>query len=293
MPCSYVLVTPARNEEDYIEGVIGSVISQSVPPLKWVIVSDGSTDRTDEIVRAYARSRDFIELLRMPEHRGRNFAAKVECFDAGRALLAGIDYDIIGNLDADVSFGPDYFEYLLARFAENPRLGVAGTAFVENGGRYDYRYTNIEHVSGQCQLFRRKCFEDIGGYIPLKGGGIDWVAVTTARMRGWETRTFTEKTFHHHRAMGSGASKGFLVHFKQGQKDYSCGNHPLWELFRAAYQAAGKPYILRGLFILSGYLWASLRVSKRPIPADLTQFIRGEQLKRLRRKFSSLSGRVS
>lgn len=293
MQYSYVLVTPARNEQAYIEGVIRSVISQSILPLKWIIVSDGSTDRTDEIVRSHAKTRDFIEFIRMDEHRERNFAAKVECFESGRKLLEGLDYDIIGNLDADITFGPDYFEYLLARFVENPRLGVAGTPFLENGGQYDYRFTNIEHVSGQCQLFRRKCFDDIGGYKPIRGGGIDWVAVTTARMLGWQTRTFTGKAFFHHRAMGTGNWSGLRVHFKQGQKDYSCGNHPLWEVFRAAYQSAGKPYLLRGLLILSGYAWCWVRSAKRPIPADLAQFIRAEQLRRLRLKFCSLAGRVS
>ncbi len=292
MQYSYVLVTPARNEEEYIEGVIGSVASQSILPLKWIIVSDCSSDRTDAIVRSHAKTMDFIELVRMPERRERNFAAKVECFDAGRKLLVGLDYDIIANLDADITFGPDYFEYLLARFAENSRLGVAGTPFVENGGQYDYRFTNIEHVSGQCQLFRRQCFEDIGGYRPIKGGGIDWVAVTTARMKGWETRTFTGRTFFHHRAMGTGNRSGLRVHFKQGQKDYSCGNHPLWEVFRAAYQSSGRPYILRGLLILSGYAWSSVRISKRPIQADLVRFIRVEQLRRLKQKFFSLTGRV-
>lgn len=293
MRYSYVLVTPARNEEAYIEGVIGSVRSQSIPPLRWIIVSDGSTDRTDEIARSYVKTCDYIELIRMDEHRERNFAAKVECFESGRRLLRGLDYDIIGNLDADITFGPDYFEYLLARFAENPRLGVAGTPFVENGAHYDYRFTNIEHVSGACQLFRRQCFQDIGGYAPIKGGGIDWVAVTTARMLGWQTRTFTEKVCFHHRKIGTGNSGELSVRFKQGQKDYILGNHPLWEIFRALYQATGKPYLAGGLLILSGYVWSWLRGAKRPIPAELAQFIRAEQLRRLGQKFSSLAGKIS
>lgn len=284
MRYSYVLITPAKNEQDYIEAVIGSVVSQSLAPRKWIIVSDGSTDRTDKIVRAHAKGRDFIQFIRLDENRERNFAAKVEAFDAGLRLLAGIDYDIIGNLDADITFPPDYFEYLLARFEQNPRLGVAGTAFIEEGGRYDYRFTNIEHVSGQCQLFRRRCFEQIGGYKPIKEGGIDWVAVTTARMFGWQTRTFTGKTFRHHRTMGAGNWSGLRLHFKQGQKDYSCGNHPLWELFRAFYQSLGKPYVLRGLLIISGYVWSSVRIDKRPIPVDLMRFIRAEQLRRLKAK---------
>ena len=116
---------------------------------------------------------------------------------------------------------------------DNPKLGVAGTPFVEDGKHYDYRFTNIEHVSGACQLFRRKCFEEIGGYIPIKGGGIDWMAVTTARMKGWKTRTFTEKTCLHHRKIGTGDSNTLIAAgSSMGRKDYFLGDHPLWEIFR-------------------------------------------------------------
>ncbi len=293
MSLNYVLVTPARNEEEFIEGAIRSVISQSVLPKKWVIVSDGSTDRTDEIARGYAKAYDFIDFTRMPEHRDRHFAAKVSCFNAGYKLLSGVPCDVVGNLDADITFEPDYFEFLLARFAENPELGVGGTPFVEDGGQYDYRFTNIDHVSGACQLFRRECFEDIGGYKPIRGGGIDWVAVTTARMLGWQTRTFVEKVCFHHRKIGSGTSSALLTHFKQGQKDYNFGSHPLWQLFRASYQLARKPYGIRGLLMLSGYVWSSVRGVERPISADLIRFIRSEQLRRLRQKFSPINARTS
>ena len=108
------------------------------------------------------------------------------------------------------------------------------------------------------------------------------MAVTTARMRGWETRTFTGETFFHHRAMGTGNRGGLLVHFKQGQKDYSCGNHPVWEVFRAVYQFTGRPYLFRGLLILSGYAWCSVNGAKRSIAGELVEFIRAEQKKRLR-----------
>ena len=123
----------------------------------------------------------------------------------------------------------------------------AGTPFVEGGAHYDYRFTNIEHVSGACQLFRRQCFEDIGGYVPIKGGGIDWVAVTTARMKGWQTRTFTEKSCRHHRPMGTAhraASLGAI--FRHGQKDYYLGGHPAWQLFRSVYQLTRPPYVVGG-----------------------------------------------
>lgn len=280
---TYALITPARNEEEHIEKTIMSVISQSVLPGKWIIVSDGSTDGTDDIVKKYARDHTWIDVVRMPEIRERSFAAKVDCFNAGYERLKRQDYDIIGNLDADVSFGNDFFEYLVTKFDHDPALGVAGAAFREgNGIAYDYSYTNIEHVSGQCQLFRKQCFEEIGGYRPIRFGGIDWTAVTTARMKGWRTRTFTGRVFVHHRAMGTGQSGMLGACFRQGIKDYYLGNHPLWQVFRSAYQMVKRPYVIKGLFILSGYSCALVSREKRPIPEDLVRFTRNEQMSRLK-----------
>ena len=176
---SYVLITPARNEAQFIELTIKSVVAQTARPLKWVIVSDGSTDGTDEIVRRYMLHHPWIELARMPERRERHFAGKVNAFNAGYAKVAGLDYNVIGNLDADVEFDSDYFDFLLRKFVENPRLGVAGTPFREGSFQYDYRFTSIEHVSGQIQIFWRECFEEIGGYVPRRIGGIDHIAVIT------------------------------------------------------------------------------------------------------------------
>ncbi len=280
---SYVLITPARNEEASIGRTIQSVISQTVLPEKWVIVSDGSTDRTDEIVNGYLRGNPWIEFARMPEHRDRHFAAKVQCFDAGYERVRGIAFDIIGNLDADITFDEGYLESLISKFAEDSRLGVAGTPFVEDGKHYDYRFTNIEHVSGACQLFRRECFEQVGGYEPIRGGGIDWVAVTTARMKGWKTRTFTDKTCLHHRKMGTGNVSPLRTWFRQGCKDYTLGNHLLWEVFRTLYQMARKPYMIGGLFLLSGYVLFALKGEKRPISKELMRFVQSEQKERLRK----------
>lgn len=278
----YVLITPARNEEANIEKTLNSVISQTSLPIKWVIVSDGSTDRTDEIVRDYLSGNLWIELIRMPEHRDRQFAAKVNCFNAGYERVKGIEFDIVGNLDADLSFGPDLFEFLIKKFENSPDLGVSGPPFVEENLCYNYKITNIEHVSGACQLFRRNCFEDIGGYVPIKGGGIDWTAVTTARMRGWKTRTFTEKVVWHHRKIGTGNNNKLTAWFKHGEKDYFLGGHPLWQVFRSFYQMTSSPYIISGLFLLAGYSWAFLRRVERPISPELIRFIRAEQITRLK-----------
>lgn len=282
----YILITPARNEEYLIEATIKSVISQTVLPTKWVIVSDGSTDRTDDIVKSYATNYNWIELIRMPEHRDRNFAAKVQCFNAGHEQVKNIPHDIIGNLDADITFKSDYFEFLLSKFAEDHKLGCAGTPFIEEGKHYDYRFTNIEHVSGACQLFRRECFEDIGGYVPLKGGGIDSVAVDTARMKGWKTRTFPEVICEHHRKMGAGNATSLMIWYGQGRKDYMFGNHPFWEIFRTIYQMTKKPLIIGGALLFLGYFWSTVNGTEKPISKELERFIRGEQMTRLKTRLS-------
>jgi biofilm PGA synthesis N-glycosyltransferase PgaC len=279
---SYVLITPARNEKENIEQTIQSVIHQVFLPKKWVIVSDGSTDGTDDIVMRYLPNNPCIEFVRLSEHRDRNFSAKVNCFNVGYEKVNDLDFDVIGNLDADISFGSDYFEFLLSRFQEEPGLGVAGTPFIEEGKHYDYRFTNIEHVSGACQLFRRKCFEEIGGYTPIKGGGIDWVAVTTARMKGWKTRTFPEKTCLHHRKMGTGNANAIMIWFRQGRKDYFLGNHPLWEIFRTIYQMTKKPIFTGGALLMLGFTWAAITGMNKPISMELQQFIRREQMMRLK-----------
>src|SRR5213592_3969027 len=177
---AFVLITPARNEAAFIEQTIKSVVAQTRRPARWVIVSDGSTDGTDDIVKRYAAEHDWIELVRMPERKERDFAGKVRAFNAGYARVK-------------------HLEYLLGKFAENPKLGLAGTNYWEGKLQYDYRFTSIEDVAGACQLFRRECFEAIGGYQPVKCGGIDLIAVLRARMHGWETRTFTGKYLIHHR----------------------------------------------------------------------------------------------
>lgn len=259
------------------------MILQTILPQKWVIVSDGSTDGTDEIVKSYVEKYNWIEFVRMPFHKDRQFAAKVHAFNAGYQKLKSIPYQIIGNLDADISFEDDYFEFLLSKFEENPVLGVAGTPFIEEQFKgYDFRFANIEHVSGACQLFRRECFESIGGYKPIRGGGIDWIAVTTARMNGWQTKTFTEKTCKHHRKIGTGNRNPLLVKFDYGKKAYYLGGHPLWEFIRSLYQMKQKPYIIGGLLLFCGYLWGFLTGMERPISNKILNFYRREQMNRLK-----------
>lgn len=279
----YVVITPARNEARAIELTIRSMIAQTVLPLRWVIVSDGSTDATDEIVSGYTAVHPWMELICMPERRERHFAGKVYAFNAGRDRVASIPWEVIVSLDADITFDPDYFAFLLEKLAENRELGLVGTPFQEvSGETYDYRFVNIEHVSGACQVFRRECYEAIGGYVPVKGGSIDNIAVIMARMRGWKTRTFPEKFCLHHRDMGTAQRGPISARFKFGAKDYAIGNHPLWEVCRCLYQVTRKPPVVGGLALGAGYFWAWLTRVERPVSDELIAFHRREQMGRLK-----------
>jgi glycosyltransferase involved in cell wall biosynthesis len=278
----YVLITAARDEELYIERTLQSVVNQTIRPIKWIVVSDGSTDRTNEIVNEYALIHEWIELLRMPDHAGRDFAAKAACFNTAYQKVKHLQYDVVGNVDADTSFEPDHFEFLMQQFAADPQLGVAGTSFIEHGAIYDYRFASVEHVSGPCQLFRRECFQQIGGYRPLKRGGVDVVAVLTARMNGWKARTFTEKAFVHHRRMGT-AGKGITkAKFKHGATDYVLGSHPLWALLRSVFQMSRRPFIVGGCLLLAGFLWSMIQNEEIQVDDDVLKFRRQEQMQRLK-----------
>lgn len=280
----YVLITPARNEAKLIELTMQSVVAQTVRPAKWVIVSDGSTDGTDDIVLRYTAANPWIELLRMPERKERHFAGKVTAFNAGYARAKQVPHDVVASLDADIAFHADYFEYLLGKMVHDEQLGLVGTPFQDGPNAiYDYRFVNIEHVSGACQVFRRECFEQIGGYKPIMGGGIDYHAVISARMKGWKTRTFTDMVCVHHREMGTAQHGVLSSRFKYGVKDYAFGNHPLWEISRTLYQLTRRPFLLGGLALFCGYVWAACNRKERVVTDDMVAFTRREQILRLER----------
>jgi poly-beta-1,6-N-acetyl-D-glucosamine synthase len=278
----YVLITAARNEEKFIERTIKCVVGQTIRPLKWIIVSNGSTDRTEEIVQNYIADNPWIELVITPGTPERNFTAKAQALNQAYAGLKGLPFEVVGNLDSDISFENDYFEFLLSQFHQDDRLGIAGTPYIEIGKDVSDRIKYDTHyVHGQCQLFRRACFEQIGGYLPHKLGGLDVIAVNLAKMKGWTVRSFKEKKFIHHRQMNSAYSKHLLVNFKDGQKDYFLGNHPLWEALRVCYQLSNKPYVIRAVLLCAGYLWMFLTRYQRPVDRQFVKFRQKEQLRRI------------
>lgn len=274
---SYVLITPARNEEAYIEKTIQSVINQTFLPQKWVIVSDGSTDRTDEIVKQYTAKYDFIKFLHLDNDSNRNFGSKVDSFKAGYDQLKYIEYGFLGNLDADISLEHSYYEKVLSKFHKNIKLGMAGGIIFE---KYDKKYVRLLSspwsVSGAFQLFRRRCYEDIGGYLSLKKGGIDAIAEVMARMQGWEVHSFPEIRALHHRRINTAGRSIWKARYHDGMIDYSIGNIPLFEITKCLYRMFEHPYVLGSLFRLWGYSSSWLKRDGRMIPVDVVRYSRVE-----------------
>ncbi len=280
---SYVLITAARNEEAYIEKTIRSVTAQTILPAKWIIVSDGSTDRTDEIVKQYADTHEFILLLRKSADQERNYGNKARAFKLGYEQLKNLEYDFVGNLDADVSFGPTYYEGVLSKFDANERLGVAGgTRFDLWNGQFRKIRPARNSAGGPTQFFRRQCYEEIGGYLPLRFGGLDTVAETMARMHGWEVETFSDLEVFHYRCTGTAGGGTVRAKFKAGILAYSVGYHPLFEVARCAFRLFDRPLVIGSVSLLAGYCWASLKRYERQVPDDFVRYLRSEQFARLR-----------
>jgi glycosyltransferase involved in cell wall biosynthesis len=286
----YVLITSARNEEAFVSQTLASVAAQTQLPERWVVTDDGSSDRTPEIIAEFAKNHPWLTLVRNPKREGRNFAAKADAVNTALAQLKNVEFDVLGNLDADVTFAPDYMEFLMQKFSADPKLGVAGTPFTQDGG-YDSTKDSFEgenFVAGPIQLFRRDCFRDIGGYTASPAGGVDWIAVTTAKMKGWTARSFAEKRFHHHRSMGTAEKGAVAALFHYGQKDYYLGGSPVWQLFRVTWRLAKKPFVIGGLALLAGYVWAAVKRVKRPVSPELMRFHRAEQMTKLKNIFRAV-----
>jgi poly-beta-1,6-N-acetyl-D-glucosamine synthase len=280
---SYVLATAAYNEEALIEQTIQSIVGQTLLPSAWIIVSDGSSDRTDQIVQSYSVRFPFIELLRVERTEERNFGSKVHALHVGLKRLRKLSYRFIGNLDADLSFDTTYFERLIERFRLEPKLGVAGGWIHEqDGGRFrPRRFNSTESVPHGVHLLRRECYEAVGDYLPLRYGGEDTWADVTARMNGWEVRAFADLPVLHHR---KSASAGGLLRnrFKHGLMHRSLGYLPRYEVLSCLRRVRQNPVAIGAIMQIAGFCYGYLRPEVRLVSSQFVTFLRNEQRKRLR-----------
>ena len=285
MKKDYVLITPAYNEERLIDGLIKSVIAQTILPQKWIIVDDVSTDTTGEMIKRYAGQYDFITYLRLPRgEEATYYGRRTNVVLNGYEAIKNLRFDFLGVLDADITLGPDYYEGILQEFEQYPKLGIAAGIFLyENKGRLEQALMDRLCTSGSHQVFRRECYEQIGGYISLKHGGDDSLVDIMARMYGWKTWSFDKYPVVQCRTVGTGDGRSILqARFRQGLTEYGIATHPVFMLAKSLRRAfLEKPYIVGSSARLAGFLYGYLLREKRTLPPEVVRFVRKEQIGRL------------
>ncbi|WP_017326082.1 glycosyltransferase family 2 protein [Synechococcus sp. PCC 7336] len=278
------IISPVRNEAEFIAGTLQSVVNQTVRPMEWLIVDDGSTDATAEIVRAFADEHDWIRLVSKPDRGGRSVGpGVVETFYFGYEHLQSKDYDFICKLDGDVEFGPHYFATLLELFAADRYLGAAsGKPFQQAGDRLVEERSSDEMVAGMINFYRRDCFEAIGGFV--REVHWDGIAFHRARMAGWRTCSLRhpELNFIHKRVMGSSHKHVLVGRLRWGRGQYFMGTHPLYIFAIGLYRLWEKPSVVGGLTIVAGYFGAMLKGMPRYSDRRFRQSLHAWQFERMR-----------
>jgi biofilm PGA synthesis N-glycosyltransferase PgaC len=278
---TYVIITPVRDEEQFIESTIRCVTAQTIPPREWLIVDDGSSDRTAAIVETYTRLFPWIRLVRR-HNRGYRYSGHgvMEAFHEGLAQVQCPDWRFLVKLDGDLAFADNYFELLFAEFEKNNRLGIAGGVLSSSDGNaIKIERCPVFHVRGATKIYRRECWDVIGGLITAPGWDI--VDENKANLHGWSTRSFPHTSVLHHRPTGTAETK-WKDQLKNGRAYFVAGYHPLFLTAKCIYRLASKPYLTGSLAIAWGYVSAWSRGTPQRVndPA-LIRFVRRQQLRRL------------
>lgn len=288
----YVIITPVRDEEKYVAETIRSVASQTIRPLEWVIVDDGSRDRTGEIIDRFGREYSWIR----PIHRRDRGCRKpgggvIEAFHDGYESLSEKDWDFIVKLDADLSFDFEYFERCFERFAADPSLGIGGGAVWSriagqwiNDGHKDPEF----HVRGATKIYRRACWERISPLV--KAPGWDTIDEVKANMHGWVTRTFRELKLLQMKVTGV-ADGNWHTCFKNGLANYVTGYHPIFMLGKCVKRAFETPPIVASLALLFGFCSGYLKGIPQVQDSDMIRYMRQEQIRCLLQRPSLYSPR--
>jgi poly-beta-1,6-N-acetyl-D-glucosamine synthase len=277
---SYVVITPARDEEKYIEKTILSMVAQTVVPLEWIIVNDGSRDNTKEIVNRYAAQYPWIKAINRAD-RGRRKAGGgvVETFYAGYSSLTSKDWEFIVKLDADLLFSKDYFESCFRYFKENPKLGIAGGGIYHIiDGKMKLEEDHAFHVRGATKIYKKTCWDDIGGLIEAPGW--DTLDELKAHMLGWKTKGISELKVVHLRYTG-GADGSWKDSVKNGLGCYISGYHPLFMFFKCLKRVFQRPYGIVSAGLMYGFLSGYMKRVKKVEDKKLICYLRKEQLNRL------------
>ena len=280
MPTRYVIITPVRDEEAYVEDTLRSVVAQTFPPAEWVIVDDGSTDGTGAILDRYARRHAWIRVIHRADRGFRMCGSGVmEAFEEGYRALGESPWDLLAKLDADLSFGQEYFQRCLQKFAEDTELGVGGGVIYQaRDGARELEPSHASHVRGATKIYRRACWDEIGGLI--KSPGWDTVDELKANMLGWKTRSFPDLLIRHNRRTG-GADHPWRNAVKNGWADYVSGYHPLFMLLKCLKRSLEKPVLVGAAGHLFGFVRGYLRRLPRGGDRRFIRYARAQQLRRV------------
>jgi biofilm PGA synthesis N-glycosyltransferase PgaC len=282
-PRRVVLVSPVHNEAEHIERAARAVVAQTRPPDLWLVVDDRSTDDTPEILSRLESEIPFLRVLRATRDVGDAAdrlatASEARAFNLALGTVELADFDYVGKLDGDIDLPPDYLEGLLGEFERDSRLGVGGGSLVERfGDRMRPVRIPSYHVHGALKLYRRKCFEAIGGIEERLGW--DTIDETYARMAGFDTCSFDHLVAEHlrHSATADGTLRGRARH---GTCAYIVRYGLGWVLLRSLKVATSRPYGLSGAAFLYGYLAAAARRSPRVEDRRFKRFVRRELRRR-------------
>src|SRR5579864_5992276 len=279
-PAKYVVISPVRDEEAYLRFTLESMIAQTLRPKEWVIVNDGSTDRTARIIDQYAAQHPWIRAV---HRRDRGFrqagGGVVEAFNDGYRALASNDWEFIVKMDGDLTFAPEYFEKCVDHFRRDPRLGIGGgvICYIDDGVKR-FEPCPAFHVRGATKIYRRECWEAIGGFWPAPGW--DTMDEVKANMLNWKTRSLPELHLQHHRCTGTaeGIWNGLV---KNGRANYVCGYHPLFMLAKCLRRIFHPPYLVGSVALLYGFVSGYLKRLPQVDDTRTIDFLRRQQLCRL------------
>lgn len=290
-----LVISPVHNEAAHIEQVVQSVLRQRRLPDLWIVVDDNSDDGTSDLLASLLGDVAFARLVQappghIPAARDRNAVGGPErAWHIGLQHAHGAEFTHVAKLDGDIVLPPDYFQQMLARFHDNPGLGVAGGAVTEwRRDRWWVMPTPADHPTAPARVYSTQCYDDIGGMPPYMGA--DVITTIYAKMRGYDTVTYADLPVRHLRPMG--AADGMLRgRRRQGAYQYAVHYSFWWVLARSVVVAVRfRPFVASGLFYLAGYIGAALRRAPRVKDREWRRFARAEYRERLvstvKRRFS-------
>jgi glycosyltransferase involved in cell wall biosynthesis len=281
-PRRIAIISPCRDEQATLERTIACMKAQTLAPVRWVVVDDGSKDRTPEILARAAQEIPWLRVVRRTDRGFRKVGGGViDAFYDGLASV-DVDYDFVSKMDVDLEFSPRYLEHMMGHFARDPRLAAAsGKVFRPEGDGFVEEFMIDEMVAGQFKLYRRHCFEEIGGFVrEVMWDGIDF---HKARMRGYRTASLPDEELRiiHLRLMGSSDKNVYRGRLRWGKGQWFMGTAFPYIVASGALRMKEKPYVLGGLTIIAGYLVAAAKRERRFDEPGFRQGLQAWQYERL------------